>query len=119
MECIDIQPLPPQLIEATARVDRVSTRFNDLNTAVNATTFDGARVRTAVGNVATETQALQTNLQQAQERLTATQASLQALQNRAALIVSLALAGLGGLLLLLAGGQVTLFKESLEWFRKP
>ncbi len=116
---VNLQPLPPQLVEATTRLDHLSSSFAEVESTINATTFDGSRLRAAVGNVNTEAKALQANLQQAETRLAATQASVQRLQGSAPGLLTASLLVLGLFLVLLAAGQAALFKVSWDWFRKP
>ncbi len=115
---VNLQPLPPQLVEATDRIDRLSNGFAQVESTINASTFDGSRARAAVGNVVTEAKALQVNVQQAETRLAATQTAVQRLQARAPQLLTMTLLGLGLFLLLLAAGQAALFKVSWDWFRK-
>ncbi len=115
---VNVQPLPPQLTEATTRLDRLSSNFAEVESTINATTFDGSRLRAAVSNVNTEVKALQANLQQAETRLAATQASVQRLQISAPGLLTTSLIVLGLFLVLLAAGQAALFKVSWDWFRQ-
>lgn len=115
---VNIQPLPPQLVASTTRLDRLSANMTQLNTAVSATTFDGSRVRTAVGAVATETRGLQTSLQEGQLRLANTQTTLQTTRDNAPRLITLGIVGLILFMLLMGGGQVTLFREAWRWFQR-